>query len=149
MARTEELQSAEETALAYAKFFETVSPENIDAVHGMISDDVHFIDPFNDVRGRDMVEKILHRMFHDVQQPKFQILDLAWSNGLCFMRWDFTCHQKRLGDWGVRGMTELHFDAQGRISAHYDYWDASTHFYTRIPVIGSMIRWVKKRASIS
>lgn len=139
---------SEQTAEAYARFFEELQPETVSQVHYLVSDDVHFIDPFNNVHGREMVEKILHRMFHDVQSPKFKILNLMWSDGLCFMRWDFSCHQKLLGDWSVRGMTELHFDAEGRVSAHYDYWDASTHFYRHIPVVGSLIRMIKKRASV-
>ncbi|MGH0001496.1 nuclear transport factor 2 family protein [Pseudovibrio ascidiaceicola] len=136
------------TAKKYALFFEEVTPERIEDVHELISDDVHFIDPFNDVKGRANFEKVFHKMYEDVQEPKFKILDLAWSGDLCFMRWDFTCKQKLLGNWGVRGLTEVHFDKNAKVCAHYDYWDASRHFYRKLPVIGAMIRWIASRAAI-
>ncbi|KZL17997.1 SnoaL-like domain protein [Pseudovibrio axinellae] len=136
------------TARRYACFFEKVTPERINEVHALISDDVHFIDPFNDVVGRDSFEKVFHKMYEDVQQPTFKILDLAWSRDLCFMRWDFTCTQKLLGEWGVRGLTELHFDKDAKVCAHYDYWDASRHFYRKLPIVGLMIKWIASRASI-
>ncbi|MES0870813.1 nuclear transport factor 2 family protein [Pseudovibrio sp. SCP19] len=138
----------ERTARQYALFFENVTPESIKEVHELISDDVHFIDPFNDVKGRENYEKVFHKMYEDVQEPRFKILDLAWSGDLCFMRWDFTCKQKHLGNWSVRGLTEVHFDAQGKVSAHYDYWDASRHFYRKLPIVGAMIKWIASRAAI-
>jgi len=138
----------ENTARQYALFFENVTPERIKEVHELISDDVHFIDPFNDVKGRENFEKVFHKMYEDVQEPRFKILDLAWSGDLCFMRWDFTCKQKHLGNWSVRGLTEVHFDAQGKVSAHYDYWDASRHFYRKLPIVGAMIKWIAGRAAI-
>ncbi|MFS8182763.1 nuclear transport factor 2 family protein [Pseudovibrio denitrificans] len=138
----------ESTARQYALFFENVTPERIKEVHGLISDDVHFIDPFNDVKGRENFEKVFHKMYEDVQEPRFKILDLAWSGDLCFMRWDFTCEQKHLGNWSVRGLTEVHFNAQSKVSAHYDYWDASRHLYRKLPIVGSMIKWIASRAAI-
>lgn len=138
----------ESTARQYALFFENVTPERIKEVHELISDDLHFIDPFNDVKGRENFEKVFHKMYEDVQEPRFKILDLAWSGDLCFMRWDFTCKQKHLGNWSVRGLTEVHFDAQGKVSAHYDYWDASRHFYRKLPIVGAMIKWIAGRAAI-
>ena len=89
----------------YAQYFETLSPESARDAEGLISDDIHFIDPFNDVRGRHNYRRIVDKMFEDVKDPLFQILDLAWSDdpGLCLMRWDFSCAVPVIGDWTVRG----------------------------------------------
>ncbi len=139
----------EQAARQYAQFFEELAPERIKHVHALISDDVHFIDPFNDVNGRASFEKVFHKMYEDVQEPRFKILDLAWSGDLCFMRWDFTCKQRHLGDWSVRGLTEIHFDSGAKVCAHYDYWDASRHFYQKLPFVGAIVRWIASRASIA
>ena len=136
------------TAERYALFFETLSPQSVEDVGPLISDDIHFIDPFNDVRGRDAYMRVMRKMFEDVDDPSFDILDLAWAGDLCLMRWDFSCSVKVIGAWSVRGVTEIHFDGDGRICAHYDYWDASRHFYERIPVVGSIIRMIRRKASI-
>lgn len=141
-------QSAEINVKAYVDFYEAPSPDKIPALATTLTSDIHFIDPFNDVRGEDKVIAILNKMFADVQNPRFDILDVIWSDKICFLRWDFFCHQKMLGDWSFRGMSELHFDQEGKIAAHYDYWDSGLHFYAKLPVIGAIVRTIIKRASI-
>lgn len=135
-----------ESAQAYAAFFNRVSLETLDEVHALISDDVHFVDPFHDIKGRDKFEKVFAKLYKDTENPKFTVTDLAWSGELCFIRWDFSCYQRMLGDWSFRGMSELHFDADGKVCAHYDYWDASQHFYAKLPVVGWLIRWIARKA---
>lgn len=147
-ARHADQSSKEMNVKTYVDFYEAPSPEGIAALADTLSKDVHFIDPFNNVKGQDKVIAILEKMFVDVQNPRFDILDVIWSGKICFLRWDFFCHQKMIGDWSFRGMSELHFDAAGKISAHYDYWDSGLHFYAKLPIIGALIRAIIKRASI-
>ncbi|WP_350333608.1 nuclear transport factor 2 family protein [Coralliovum pocilloporae] len=136
------------TAEAYAAYFGSVTPETAGDILPLVTDDIHFIDPFNDIRGKDKLVTVIHRMFEDVDAPSFTILDLAWSGDLCFMRWDFDCHQRWLGHWTVRGMTELQFSEDSLVSAHYDYWDASRHFYSKLPLVGPMIRFIARKAAV-
>ncbi|MCV6576841.1 MAG: nuclear transport factor 2 family protein [Cohaesibacter sp.] len=138
----------QQTAKAYADFYEALSPETVRDILPLISSRIHFIDPFNDVVGAENVVRVLEKMFDDVKDPRFVILDVMWSNKLCFLRWDFTCHQAMLGDWSVRGMSELHFDEDAKVCAHYDYWDSGRGFYRKLPVIGSLVRFIMSRASI-
>jgi hypothetical protein len=46
-------------------------------------------------------------------------------------------------------MTELHFTPQGLISLHQDHWDAGQHFYQKLPVIGAIIRFIKRKIQIN
>jgi hypothetical protein len=32
------------------------------------------------------------------------------------------------------------------ITEHRDYWDAAEELYEKIPVLGGLMRWLKKRA---
>jgi hypothetical protein len=41
----------------------------------------------------------------------------------------------------------LKLDAQGLITWHRDYWDAAEELYEKLPVLGGLMRWVKKRTS--
>lgn len=141
-------EKRQRTADAYAHFFDSLQAERLHELGGLVSEQVHFVDPFNDVKGRDQLERVFAKMFEDVEQPEFTILDVMWSSDLCFLRWDFTCRQKWLGDWRIRGMSELHFDDDGRISAHYDYWDSGRAFYAKLPVIGPMVRFLMRRISV-
>ena len=42
-------------------------------------------------------------------------------------------------------MTHVRFDDQGRVLFHQDYWDAGSVVYERVPVLGSLVRFVKAR----
>ena len=46
----------------YAEFFEQLTAENLSGLSGVMTEDIHFIDPFNDVRGIVPVEKIFRHM---------------------------------------------------------------------------------------
>lgn len=47
----------------------------------------------------------------------------------------------------IRGASQLLFSEQGLITRHRDYWDAAEDFYEKLPFLGSLLRWLKKRAS--
>jgi hypothetical protein len=36
---------------------------------------------------------------------------------------------------------------QQRISLHRDYWDAAEELYEKLPWVGALMRWLKKRAN--
>jgi hypothetical protein len=38
-------------------------------------------------------------------------------------------------------------DDEGRITLHRDYWDAAEELYEKLPLIGSLMRWLKKRSN--
>src|SRR3546814_1664346 len=46
----------------YLRFLAGLTPESLDGLDGLVCDDVHFRDPFRDVRGRAALKAI----FHDV-----------------------------------------------------------------------------------
>ena len=33
----------------------------------------------------------------------------------------------------------------GRITLHRDYWDAAEELYEKLPVIGTLMRWLRRR----
>jgi hypothetical protein len=46
----------------------------------------------------------------------------------------------------VRGGSHLKLAADGRISLHRDYWDVAEELYEKLPVVGSLMRWLKRQA---
>ena len=47
----------------------------------------------------------------------------------------------------VHGSSHLHLAADGRIAIHRDYWDAAEELYEKLPVLGALMRWLKRRAN--
>ncbi len=136
---------------AYVRFFETLTPETLDGLHGHVTPDVHFKDPFNDVTGIDAMKAIFEHMFKKVEEPVFRVTHQAQSaedDTVWFLQWRLTGRLPTLlgGDWDVVGMSEIQLAPDGRVAAHIDYWDAGRHFYELLPVIGPIIRLLRRRA---
>jgi hypothetical protein len=41
-------------------------------------------------------------------------------------------------------MSRVRFDAGGRVVLHQDYWDSASGLFEHVPVLGGLIRAVKK-----
>ena len=47
----------------------------------------------------------------------------------------------------IHGGTLVHFDAQGRVTLHRDYWDTAEELYEKLPVLGRLMRWLRQAGS--
>jgi steroid Delta-isomerase len=47
----------------------------------------------------------------------------------------------------VRGGSHIVFGDDGRIALHRDYWDAAEELYEKLPAVGRLMRWLKRRAN--
>ncbi len=133
----------------YIHLFENLSEDRIRGCDAYVSPDIHFIDPFNDIRGIEAFKKLLHKTLEDVRDPVFQVTRRIKDEDILYLKWEFSGSVRVIGHWSVTGLSEIEFDDQGRVCRHVDYWDASTHFYNRLPVIGSLIRLIRRRLQIS
>lgn len=131
-------------------FFETLTPQTLEQLALVYAADAHFKDPFNDVRGLPAIRGIFAHMFATLRQPRFVITRQVMQGNDCFLTWDFYFFMDRLGGGGeqkIAGATHLVFNAGGRIALHRDYWDAAEELYEKLPVVGGLMRWLKRRAS--
>ena len=139
----------EHPAAKYVRFYEALSPETVADLKSVVHDDVRFKDPFNDVIGLDAYTALLNAMFRAAPDIKFEVLHTAYDGDACFLRWTSRGTVEALGKdpWVIQGMSELKFSDDGRIISHIDYWDAAAQFYERIPVVGAIIRFIRRRVA--
>ena len=132
-----------------AHFFETLSPHSVAEVAQYYAADARFKDPFNDVRGTAAIGQIFAHMFSALEQPRFVVTGQVVQGLQCFMTWEFRFGFKRFqrGAQAVRGGSLLRFDAHGLIVEHRDYWDAAEELYEKLPWVGALMRWLKRRAN--
>ena len=131
----------------YIDFFEDLREDRLARLSDVLPDDVHFVDPFNDVIGLDKVRLIFKHMFRHLESPKFNVThasSVPGSGRAGMLRWEFSAIPKRgrgREPMRITGMSEVHLAADGRIHEHIDHWDAGRQFYERIPLLG----WLLKR----
>lgn len=133
----------------YIAYYESLSPRTLPLLETMAEPGMTFQDPFNTVRGVDVVMRIFEHMFESVETPKFRVLDYGWSERgqSAYIKWIFGYSLKGLYR-EMEGMSEVTFSQGGKIASHVDYWDAATYFYEHIPILGAVIRWVKGKMRV-
>ncbi len=141
------MKSAVETIV---QAFETLSPERIDALAELYAPDARFKDPFNDVRGWPAIAAIFRHMYVSLEQPRFIITGRIVDGRQCFLTWEFRFAFRRFSQGQsqcILGGTQLVLDEAGRITLHRDYWDAAEELYEKLPIVGGLMRWLKRRAN--
>jgi steroid delta-isomerase len=132
-----------------ATYFESFAPRDLDRLGDYYTDDAAFKDPFNDVRGLEAIRAVYAHMFEALDAPRFVVTRVIEQEGHCVLLWDFHFrYRSRMGGAQcVRGASHLQLAAGGRIAMHRDYWDPAEEVYEKLPLLGSLMRWLKRRAS--
>ena len=130
-------------------FFESISQENISDIKQIYTEDVFFKDPFNEVNGIQHVITIFDHMFHQLDQPRFVVTTHVSQGDQAFLTWDFLFKMKRFNrnEQCIRGASHIRFADDGRVCYHRDYWDVAEELYEKLPLIGSVMRGLKKMAN--
>ena len=133
-----------------ASFFEALSPQSVSQLHTVYDAHATFKDPFNEVQGLPEIERIFRHMYVALDQPHFVITGQLVDGAQAFLTWEFRFRFKRFDTvtlQTVRGATHLRFAPDGRVALHRDYWDAAEELYEKLPLVGGLMRWLKRRAN--
>jgi steroid Delta-isomerase len=129
--------------------FETLTPASLPALVALYTPQARFKDPFNDVTGSALIEAVFSHMFTQVREPRFVVTRVIESDASqdVFMRWDFYFVSGNTPQH-IHGSTHFERDAAGLITLHRDYWDAAQELYEKIPLLGWILRFIRRRLAV-
>jgi steroid delta-isomerase len=130
--------------------FQTLSPAAVETLDALYAPNARFKDPFNDVRGLPAIQRIFRHMYVSLENPRFVITGRIVQGSQCFLTWEFRFCFKRFKtaqEQCILGGSHLVLDDAGRITLHRDYWDAAEELYEKLPLLGSLMRWLKRRSN--
>lgn len=137
-------------------FFETLKQEiPVQAFESIYSHEVRFKDPFNEVLGIEAVHGIFAHMYQTLDNPRFVIKEFLEKKepekeNIIYVQWDFIFQFKNEKEENsFEGLSRLEIDKNDKIITHTDYWDAAEHVYEKLPLLGSLLRFIKRKISIS
>ncbi|MFV8570982.1 nuclear transport factor 2 family protein [Marinobacter sp. SBS5] len=115
------------------------------AVYG---EDIQFHDPFGQVVGLDALTEYMAGAYQNVIRCQFSFGEPIFQHPGCCIPWMMELSHKRIQGGKpvfVEGISHLHI-RDGKVRMHRDYFDAGQLLYEHLPLVGSAIRWVKRRA---
>jgi len=137
-------------ATRLADFFSTLTEHSVQDLARYYAADARFKDPFNDVQGVAAIAPIFAHMFEALEQPHFVVTGQLVQGLQCFMTWEFRFrfkNFKRGEQQRILGASHLVFSPAELVTLHRDYWDAAEELYEKLPLVGALMRWLKRRAN--
>jgi len=145
--------SAEAALHAVVDFYAHLQQSDLARIADLYTEDAHFKDPFNEVQGVPAIAQIFTHMFDKLHTPRFVITQQVQQGVQCFVTWDFIFSLQGVNadqPLTIRGASHLVLREDAghwRVAVHRDYWDAAEELYEKLPVLGSLMRWLKRRVN--
>ena len=130
------------------EYFESLTPETVARLSEHYAANAWFKDPFNEVTGLEAIRRVFAHMYRQVEEPRFRVTDRVIDDNGALLVWDFSF---RLGRRAivVRGATHLRFNGRGKVAYHRDYWDTAEELYSKLPLLGTLTRLLRRRLAAS
>jgi len=131
----------------YAEFYETLTKETPKEKYlDYFDENSYFEDPFQKVHGKEAIYKIFTDMYKKLYEPKFIVDEVIYSDNVAYIRWDFEYALSQKGTQEFfTGVSRVTFSKDAKVLSHIDYWDAASHVYEKIPLLGGLLRLIKSK----
>lgn len=135
---------------ALVEYWQTFDRNSLAHIGERYAEDSRFRDPFNDVRGHAELHRIFSHMFEALDEPRFRIVETIYDadSNRATLIWDFDFRIRKLipdKPRRIHGNSVIRFGHDGRVTEHIDYWDAAGELYEHLPLVGSLMRWLRRR----
>ena len=107
-----------------------------------------FNDTLKTIRDVDTLEKYFLASDDSMASYGLKVEQIVSTPEGVFVRWrmDIVFRKFHKGELESSiGITHVRFNKDGLVVYHQDYWDSGSNFYEKLPVLGSLIRAVKRR----
>ncbi len=129
----------------FKAFYQDVKHPKLDRIGEVYTDDVLFKDPVHALRGVESLHAYLSEMCANVHSGRFEYLDQLIGQDTAYIKWNMHFKHPKLGreTITVRGVSQIQFNE--RIYFHEDVYDMGELIYEHVPLLGSMVKVLKKR----
>ena len=131
----------------FVKLISTFDSDSLKELPNIYSSTIEYEDPINKVQGLDHLHLVFEETLKIFSGIEIQVKETSSTDHTAFVRWLMT-YRFRKKEYSIDGVTLLEFDSSGLICKHTDYWDASFPLYGTFPVLGFLMRAIKKMAAV-
>lgn len=108
------------------------------------ADDVHFIDPLHDVRGKQAFLAVNRALLRHFEEVRFDELEVVGSDPHFMLSWVCNMRPKHGPAITARGVTQIR-SQNGLVVEHVDHWDLLSAMAGVVPGAGVLYKRITAR----
>lgn len=130
----------------FVGLFNQLNATNLERLAELYSEQAEFIDPLHHLAGLAAISDYFAALYANVDECSFELQGHSGQPGDEVIFWRMGLRHRRLGGGRlilVEGCSHLKYGQ--RIDYHRDYFDLGAMLYEQLPLVGTVIRAIKKR----
>ncbi|WP_375579768.1 nuclear transport factor 2 family protein [Marivirga tractuosa] len=130
----------------FKHYFSPIDFTNQSILNDIYSKNIIFKDPIHEIEGIENLKKYFNKLNENLIEGSFYFTDESMVENKVFLSWNMGLKLKRpKKNVKASGISVLIIE--DKIISQRDYFDAGELFYENIPVLGGIIRSIKKKLS--
>lgn len=131
----------------FARDFAALNASNLDQLGKLYTPDIRFRDPLHRISGLPALEEYFNQLYANATDIRFDFHGYDQvAEGAGYLLWTLHYRHPRLNGGNtvsVDGCSHLLW--RDKVYQHRDYFDAGALIYEHLPLMGSVINWLKRR----
>ena len=130
----------------FLEVYQALDSDHLHLLGEVYADDVNFTDPLHQVEGLPALHDYFARMYANVTWVRFDFERVLADDGEAMLTWTMHLQHPLLSPTeplALPGATHLRFGE--KVHYHRDYFDAGALLYERLPLLGGVVRAIRRR----
>ena len=131
----------------FKNYFAQMDLGNDSSLGDIYSNTIVFTDPIHEISGIEKLREYFSKLNDNLIEGSFQFIDESTVDNKAYLSWEMKLKLKRPNK-SVKASGISVLTIEEKIIEQRDYFDAGELFYENIPILGGIIRSVKKLSLI-
>jgi hypothetical protein len=130
--------------------YQELTADNLHRLAEIYNEKIHFIDPAHEIHGLERLSSYFAGLYREVQSIGFRFNHPVKVDNEAYLQWLMSLQHRKLQGGRtifVPGASYLRFADNGKVDHHRDYFDLGAMLYEQLPLLGTVIRTLKRRLS--
>lgn len=130
----------------FRETFQRLGADSLELLDELYGAEIVFEDPLHTVRGLDALRNYFATLYEGVVSCRFDFHEELVVDGRASLTWTMHLEHRRFHKGRiieVAGASFIHFG--DKVEFHRDYFDVGQLVYERVPLLGGLVRAVKRR----
>lgn len=126
--------------------YQNLGKHNLHQLESVYAANVKFIDPAHEINGWDNLHRYFRQLYSNINSCSFVIHNTVMQGDNAFLNWSMHFSHPRLEKGKQKclsGCTRLKM-VDGMVLEHQDYFDMGAMIYESLPILGRLIRTIKR-----